>query len=422
MTWDLSSNKEHEMTGGVLPQEQIPLFNPFAEGFTDNPYPQYAMLRETAPVYPHPMGFWVVTRYADLLALLRSGASVELRNVDSGGMENLRQKDENRKTPLIDGYSMIDRDAPDHTRLRRLVQKAFTPKSIQALAPRIGELVDGMLDRIADAGRADLVPELASPLPFAVIAEMLGAPPTDHERIRELSGTMVRSLEPVADPAVMQAIEAADAEMAEITAEMIEWKRRNPADDLMTALIEAEEDGDKLSDDELVAQIELLYIAGHETTVNLLANGTLALLRHPDQLAALRADPALMPNAIDELLRYDSPLQSSRRITLEPTVLSGVEIPAGAFVIGGLASANRDEAHWGPDADTLRLDREGARGHLAFGSGSHHCLGAALARLEASITLERMLARFPELALDGEVTWNGRINVRGVASLPVSVG
>ncbi|MER7351068.1 cytochrome P450 [Streptomyces aurantiacus] len=410
------------MTGGVLPQEQIPLFNPFAEGFTDNPYPQYAMLRETAPVYPHPMGFWVVTRYADLLALLRSGASVELRNVDSGGMENLRQKDENRKTPLIDGYSMIDRDAPDHTRLRRLVQKAFTPKSIQALAPRIGELVDGMLDRIADAGRADLVPELASPLPFAVIAEMLGAPPTDHERIRELSGTMVRSLEPVADPAVMQAIEAADAEMAEITAEMIEWKRRNPADDLMTALIEAEEDGDKLSDDELVAQIELLYIAGHETTVNLLANGTLALLRHPDQLAALRADPALMPNAIDELLRYDSPLQSSRRITLEPTVLSGVEIPAGAFVIGGLASANRDEAHWGPDADTLRLDREGARGHLAFGSGSHHCLGAALARLEASITLERMLARFPELALDGEVTWNGRINVRGVASLPVSVG
>lgn len=409
------------MTGGVLPQEQIPLFNPFAEGFTDNPYPQYAMLRETAPVYPHPMGFWVVTRYADLLALLRSGASVELRNVDSGAMENLRHKDESRKTPLIDGFSMIDRDAPDHTRLRRLVQKAFTPKSIQALAPRIGELVDGMLDRIAEAGRADLVPELASPLPFAVIAQMLGAPPTDHERIRELSATMVRSLEPVADPAVMQAIEAADAEMAEITAEMIAWKRRNPADDLMTALIEAEEDGDKLSDDELVAQIELLYIAGHETTVNLLANGTLALLRHPDQLAALRADAALMPNAVDELLRYDSPLQSSRRITLEPTVLSGVEIPAGAFVIGGLASANRDEAHWGPDADTLRLDREGARGHLAFGSGSHHCLGAALARLEAGITLERMLARFPELALDGEVTWNGRINVRGVASLPVSV-
>ncbi|GHC53242.1 cytochrome P450 [Streptomyces flavofungini] len=410
------------MTGGVPPQEHIPLFNPFAEGFTDNPYPQYAMLRETAPVYPHPMGFWVVTRYADVFALLRSGASVELRNVTAGAMVNLRQKDESRRTPLIDGFSMIDRDAPDHTRLRRLVQKAFTPKSIQALAPRIGELVDGMLDRIAASGRADLVPELASPLPFAVIAEMLGAPPTDHERIRELSATMVRSLEPVADPAVMQAIEAADEELAGITAEMIAWKRKNPADDLMTALIEAEEDGDKLSDDELIAQITLLYIAGHETTVNLLANGTLALLRHPDQLAALRADAALLPNAVDELLRYDSPLQSSRRITVEPTVLSGVEIPAGSFVIGGLASANRDEAHWGPDADKLRLDREGARGHLAFGSGSHHCLGAALARLEATITFERMLPRFPKLALDGEVSWNGRINVRGVASLPVAVG
>jgi len=410
------------MTGGVLPQEQIPLFNPFADGFTDNPYPQYATLRETAPVYPHPLGFWVVTRYEDVFGLLRSGASVELRNVDSSGLESLRRKDESRKTPLIDGFSMSDRDAPDHTRLRRLVQQAFTPKSIQALAPRIGELVDGMLDRIAEEGGADLVPALASPLPFTVIADMLGAPPTDHERIRELSGTLVRSLEPVADPAVMQEIENADAELAVLTAEMIAWKRRNPADDLMTALIEAEEDGEKLSDDELVAQIQLLYIAGHETTVNLLANGTLALLRHPEQLAALRADPDLMPNAVDELLRYDSPLQSSRRITLEPTVFSGVEIPPGAMVVAALASANRDAARWGEDADTLRLDREGARAHLAFGSGSHHCLGAALARLEASITFERMLKRFPDLALAGDVTWNGRINVRGVASLPVSAG
>ncbi|WP_367123228.1 cytochrome P450 [Streptomyces phytohabitans] len=368
------------------------------------------------------MGFWVVTRYEDVFGLLRSGASVELRNVDSSGLESLRQKDESRKTPLIDGFSMIDRDAPDHPRLRRLVQKAFTPKSIQALAPRIGELVDGMLDRIAEDGGADLVPTLASPLPFTVIADMLGAPPTDHERIRELSGTVVRSLEPVADPAVMQEIENADAELAALTAEMIAWKRRNPADDLMTALIEAEEGGDKLSDDELVAQIELLYIAGHETTVNLLANGTLALLRHPDQLGALRADAGLMPNAVDELLRYDSPLQSSRRITLEPMVLSGMEIPPGSMVVAALASANRDAARWGEDADTLCLDREGARAHLAFGSGSHHCLGAALARLEASITFERMLNRFPDLALAGDVIWNGRINVRGVASLPVSAG
>lgn len=410
------------MTESALPAEEAPLFNPFAEGFTDDPYSQYSLLRDRAPVYPHPLGFWVLSRYDDVSALLRSGASVELRNVRAEGMVNLRQKDEKRKTPLIDGFSMIDRDPPDHTRLRKLVQKAFTPKAIQGLAPRITQLMDGMLDEIAAAGSADLVDALAHPLPFAVIAEMLGTPPTDHARVRELSGTMVRALEPVVDPALMAVIEAADAELAEITAEMIAWKRLNPSDDLMTALIEAEEDGDKLSDDELVAQVLLLYIAGHETTVNLLAGGTLAFLRHPEQLAALRADGTLWENAVHELLRYDSPLQSSRRITLEPTAFSGVEIPAGAFVIASLASANRDEEYWGPDADTLRVDREKARSHVSFGSGTHHCLGAALARMEAGIALKRLVERFPALELDGDVVWNGRINVRGPQHLPVSVG
>jgi cytochrome P450 len=250
---------------------------------------------------------------------------------------------------------------------------------------------------------------------------MLGTPPADHERIRQLTGTVVRSLEPVADPELIHAIMAASEELSQIAADMIAWKRSNPADDLLTALICAEDDGDVLDDEELVAQTLLLYIAGHETTVNLIAGGALALLRHPAQLAQLRADPALIGNAVEELLRYDSPVQASRRITLEPVTIGGITIPAGAFVMASLGSANRDEQFWGADAAELRLDRSNARQHVSFGAGHHHCLGASLARLEAAIAIEHLIGRFPSLALAGDVVWNGRINLRGPAHLPVSV-
>ena len=270
-----------------------PLFDPFAPGFTDDPYPQYAALRAEAPVYQHPLGFWLLTRYDDVSWLLRAGLSVEDRNVAEGSFRELRDQMYGDQIPRTDGLSMLDRDPPDHTRLRRLVSKAFTPRAVEALRPRITGLVDGMLDAAERQGRVDLVDALAFPLPFAVIAEMLGTPPADHERIRQLTGTVVRSLEPVADPALVAAIAAADAELTAIAADMIAWKRGNPADDLLTALISAEDDGDALSDDELIAQTLLLYIAGHETTVNLIAGGTLALLRNPGQLALLRGDPAL---------------------------------------------------------------------------------------------------------------------------------
>ena len=315
----------------------------------------------------------------------------------------------------------MDRDPPDHTRLRGLVSKAFTPRAVRELRPRITELVDSMLDEMARARHVDLVDALAFPLPFAVIAEMLGTPPADHERIRELSGTVVRSLEPVGDPEIIRAVRAADTELIGIAVDMIAWKRKNPADDLLTALINAEDDGDVLDDDELIAQTLLLYIAGHETTVNLIAGGMLGLLRAPEQLALLRDQPHLAANAVEELLRYDSPVQSSRRITVEPITVRGKEIPPGAFVMASLASANRDEAFWGADAAELRLNRENSRQHVSFGAGPHHCLGASLARLEASIVLERITTRFPALALDGQVQWNGRINLRGPAHLPVSV-
>jgi cytochrome P450 len=400
-----------------------PLFDPFAPGFTDDPYPHYAAVRAAAPVYQHPFGFWLLTRYADVSWLLRAGLSVEDRNVggDSALLE-IREATYGDRSVPVNGLSMLDRDPPDHTRLRKLVSKAFTPRAIAALRPRIVELVDGMLDDMAVKGRVDLVEALAFPLPFTVIAEMLGTPPADHARIRELSGTVVRSIEPVADPELAAAIIAADNELIGIASEMIAWKRGNPADDLLTALINAEDEGDVLDDDELVAQTLLLYIAGHETTVNLIGGGMLALLRHPGQFALLQDDPGLVPNAVEELLRYDSPVQASRRVTLEPVTVRDVEIPAGAFVMASLGSANRDEEFWGPQAGELRIDREDARQHVSFGAGPHHCLGAALARLEACIAFERTIGRFPGLALDGDVTWNGRINLRGPAHLPVLTG
>jgi len=397
------------------------VFDPFAPGFTDDPYPEYDRLRSADPIHENPLGFWVVSTYDEVNALLRSGHSVEERHVAPGPMQQIADEVYGDREERMHGLSMLDKDPPDHTRLRKLVSKAFTPKSIAALEPEVERLVDDALDRIADEGEVDLVEALAYPLPFTVITEMLGMPEADHVRMRELAGIIVRSLEPVVDADAFRVILEADNELAEIAADVIERKRREPGDDLLTALIRAEDGGDVLDDEELVAQVLLLYIAGHETTVNLIANGTLALLRNPDQLALLRERPDLAGNAVEELLRYDSPVQMSRRITLEPYSAGGREIPAGAFVIASLAAANRDPGRWGPEADRLRLDREGARAHLSFGAGVHHCLGAALARLEGRVAIQRLVERFPELRLTGEPIWNGRINLRGPEHLPVAV-
>ena len=407
------------MTDLLQPDEL--LFNPFAPGFFEDPYPQYKMLRDEDPVQDHPLGFWFVSRYDDVSRLLKAGLSVEVGNL--GPTEFSRQieyfGEEGNAGAL--NLSMLDRDPPDHTRLRSLVTKVFTRRAVAALEPRIVRLVDEALDRMAAKGTSDLVEELAFPLPFAVISEMLGMPPTDHARIRELSGTLVRSLEIVADEETARAIMAADAELTGITRDLIAWKRDHPADDLLTALIAAEHDGQVLDGDELVAQVVLLYVAGHETTVNLIANGVTALLRNPDQLALLRARPDLAANAVEEFLRYDSPVQQTRRITTEPYAVAGKEIPAGTFVLACLASANRDERFFGPDAGALRIDRPEARHQVSSGAGPHHCPGAGLARLEGRDAVSRLVRRFPELGLAGEPVWNGRINLRGPAKLPVTV-
>jgi cytochrome P450 len=404
--------------------EQQISFNPFAPGFTDDPYPHLAELRARNPVEQNELGFWALWRYTDAYDVLRAKMSVQDDKViHVGPMANVyEQVRVERGLDPVGTVSMLDLDPPDHTRLRKLVSKAFTPRTIERLAPSVEQLVDEALDRIEEQGEADLISALAFPLPFMVISLMLGMPETDTDRLRDLSGTIVRSLEPVPDEDTVRAIVDADIELVQIASDAIEWKRKNPGDDLLTALINAEDSGDVLSEEELRAQLMLLYIAGHETTVNLIGNGTLALLRAPDQLALLRERPDLDENAIEELLRFDSPVQMSRRITLEDYPVGDKVIPAGSFVIASLASGNRDESQFGPDADKVRVDRENARQQISFGSGVHHCLGASLARLEGRAAITRLIRRFPELRLANEPEWNGRVNLRGLAQLPVAVG
>ena len=396
------------------------MFNPFTPGFDENPYEHYRTLRDTNPVHEHPMGFWFVSRHADVSTLLRDARlSVADHNLAEGPMrDQFEQLAADAPVKLV---TMMDSDPPDHTRLRSLVGKVFTPRSIAALEPMVTELVDQSLDRIADAGSANLMDAFAFPLPFEVISKMLGMPETDSKRLLELTETLVVALEPIGDPDVMAAIGKTEVELSGMMQEIIAWKRNNPGDDLMTALIQAEHNGDLLSNDELVAQILLLYVAGHHTTVNLIGNGVAALLRHPDQLALLQSNPDLIGNAIEEFLRYDSPTHQTRRITLAPYQIGDREIPAGAMMIACLGAANRDERTFGPDADVLRLDREQARHHVSFSLGTHHCLGSALARLEGRVAFSRLVSRFPKLALSGPVVWNGRINLRGATDIPVTV-
>lgn len=392
-------------------------YNPFQPGFTENPYPHLREMREADPVHQSVLGVWVLFRYEDVFRLLRDPSlSVEDGKATPTALMQI-VRDTMGEVADMGNSTMLNRDPPDHTRLRRLVSKAFTPRMVEQLRPRVEHLVEEALD---DADPEwNVIDGLAFPLPFQVISELLGTPETDRDQLRDWSGTVVRSLEPVVDPEQLKAIAEAARNINGLVTEIIEWKRANPADDLLTAMIQAEEDGDKLSPQELAEQVALLYLAGHETTVNLIGNGTLALLRQRDQWELLRDDPSLDANAVEELLRYDSPVQNSRRINLAPLVIDGTEIEAGSFVVLGLAASNRDPAKWGPTAEDLDLRRQNASQHVSFGGGHHYCLGSHLARLEGEVAIGRLVRRFPQLELTGEPVWNGRINLRGMTSLPV---
>ncbi|MFF9870208.1 cytochrome P450 [Streptomyces sp. NPDC013953] len=402
-----------------------PLFDPSLPGLADDPYPHYARLRRTDPVYEHPAGYWMVSRHDDATAVLRAPRmSVNEKNLAGSPADDSAPPPELPPAMVeaanVMNLSLLDVDPPDHTRLRSLVTKAFTPRAVAALEPVVTELVNEGLDRIADGGRVNLMDELAFPVPFAVISHMLGTPPADSDRIRELTGRIHRSPELLDEAELIEGM-AAIEELVKITREMIDWKRANPADDLLTALIAAEHEGDKLTADELVAQVLLLYAAGHETTVSLIGGGVVALLQNPDQLDLLRRRPELAENAVEEFLRYDPPIQQTRRITTGPYPLRGKEIPGGSLVMVAIAAANRDEDHFGEDAGKLRIDRADARQHVSFGAGAHHCFGSALARMEARIAIGGLVGRFPSLELAGDVVWSDRVELRSAKVVPITV-
>ncbi|HEX4492010.1 MAG TPA: cytochrome P450 [Acidimicrobiia bacterium] len=403
-----------------------PVFNPFDPAFAADPYPTLADFREQEPVHFSPIGTWILFRYDDVLRVLRDPTlSVEDAKADIPPALQNAEREELTGNRSSGSRAMLNLDPPDHHRLRRLVAKVFTPRVVENLRPVAQQLVDDLLhDALArDAHVLDIIGDVAFPLPFAVISDLLGMPEgQDRVQLRTWSGDLVKTLDPVlTDEEFVTALAAGDA-MTAYVREVLVWKRAHPADDLLSALLAAEDEGDRLTEQELIDQVLLLFVAGHETTVNLIGNGMLALMRNRAELERLADDPTLDVNAIDELLRYDGPVTASRRITLVDVEIGGRTIPARSFVLTSLASANRDVEHFGPTAGTLDLGRPNAGEHVAFGGGFHHCLGAALARLEGQVAIGSLVRRFPDIELTGEpLVYNGRVVLRGLTRLPVAL-
>jgi pimeloyl-[acyl-carrier protein] synthase len=406
----------HHRTEGVVTTTET-LFDPYNPEFHANPYPFYHRLRAEDPVHLTPMGVWVLTRYDDVVTALRdprfgrAGFEPLLEAVYGAPTESGRLQ-----------ASMLFRDPPDHTRLRGLVNKAFTPRVIDAMRPRIQSIVDTLVDRVRPKGAMDVITDLAYPLPVTVICEMLGVPVDDHEAIKQWSADVARSLDAIgmaADSEIAERGRQGRRGLADYFRGLVAERRKTIRADLLSLLIAAEEQGDKLTEGELLSTCMLLFIAGHETTVNLIGNGLYALLRHPDQLRLLRDDPSLIQSAVEELLRYDGPVDRTARITNADVELGGRTLPKGSMVLAAIGAANRDPTHF-PDPDRLDITRADSR-HIAFGFGIHFCLGAPLARVEGQIALGTLLRRLPAVALaTPKVEWRESSVLRGLKALPVT--
>ena len=389
-------------------------YNPFSDKVTQDPYPVYAELRERSPVHhSRLMDAIVLSRYADIDRILRDHARFSV-NPDLRTSRNARYK------PTQEERSILFIDPPDHTRLRSLVNKAFTRSAINALEPRIREIMGALLDGIREPDGFDLMQTVAIPLPVIVIAEMLGIPHEDRAQFRVWSDQRARLLEPMLTRSERKTAADASKQLSQYFLSIIKSRQGEPRDDILTRLVQAEEQGDTLSETEMLNMLRLLLIAGNETTTNLIGNGMLALLRHPDQLQALCDDPGLIPAAVDELLRYDSPVQMTLRCAVEDCDIDGMAVRAGQDVILLGGSANRD-----PDAfenpDQLDFNRQ-KQEHISFGRGIHYCLGAGLARLEGRIAFEMLLERFGSLRLlTDRPAFRYSIVLRGLTSLPVGV-
>ena len=394
------------------------LFNPFDPAFRADPYPYYDTLREQAPVYFTPFETVVLSRYADVATTLRSNDfSRDIEKNANAPTTPLQTRKRERRSDE-GSKSILNLDPPDHTRLRRLVSLAFTPTAIERLRPRVQQLVDDALDIAAERGTMELIDELAFPVPFQVISDLLAMPTEQADELREWSQHLTASLEPTADDDDMDRAEAAIEQFYPYLISIIEDRRRHLGEDLLSALIQVEESGDRMTTSELISFVLLLYVAGHETTVNLIGNGTLALLRNPDQLAAWRDEPSLDAVAVDELLRYDGPVQLTVRVPIKPVHYGEVTIEPGTVVMTVLGAANHDPAMF-DDPHALQLGRPNASRHLALAAGVHYCLGASLAKLEAQVAISSVIRRFPDVELAGEPSWRDRLTIRGVDRLPL---
>ena len=400
-----------------------PLFDVRDPAFLANPYPVFHKMRAFAPMFKAPNGRLFITKYDDTQVLLRD----KRFGKDFDNPETLAQRfgPNAMQEPAVAGLShmMLMRDPPDHTRLRGLVNKAFTARRIEAMRGWVHGLTDRLLDKVMADGRMDLVRDLAFPLPVLVICELLGIPEEDQANFvnGSASGGALLNPTPPTREEIDRANEGSLASSKYFSA-LFERRRREPRDDLITQLVQAEEAGDRLTTEELQSNVQLLFGAGHETTVNLIGNGFLNLLRNPDQWNRLREEPSLIPNAIEEILRFESPVQAVGRTAIEPVELSAGVVPSGVAVVSFLGGANRDPAVF-ENPDTFDVARKDPK-PLSFGGGIHFCLGAQLARIEAAVVLETALRRLPNLRLASTEPpkWRASFTLRGLTELPVTWG
>ena len=394
-----------------------PTLEPFSREMLADPYPAYRALRERGRVQRTTAGHWLALGYDEVTTLLTDQRFGEAAG--RGGRIRLSRTQREGPHQLLGRVdTMLSQDPPEHTRLRRLVSKAFTPRSMQKMRPLIQEIVNELLDGIAGRAEFDMVSELAWPLPVIVIAEMLGIPREDRKRFKRWSDAMVATLG--GDYTSLDEARRSNEELVEYVSRVIADRRKQPRDDLISRLVGAEESGQRLSEDEMLGTVALLLVAGNETTTHLISNGMHVLWRNPEQMARLRADPSLLPSAVDEMLRYTGPVHTTRRTAREDVSLGEARIARGEVVVGVLAAANRDPDKY---ADPDRFDvARNPMDHVAFGDGIHFCLGAALARLEGQSAIGALLARFSDLRLvDDQPEWGGTFAIRGVTRLRLRV-
>ncbi len=397
-------------------------FNPLDPKHRADPYPMYRRVRERDPLHrSRAVNGWVFTRYRDVLAALRDERFSSDERGTRGYERNRRKLMDAGVLPEddVDTPPILGLDPPDHTRIRNLVNKAFTRRAVEGLRPRVDTLVNGLLDELCVRDEIELIRDFAGPLPVTVIAEMLGIPSEDREHFRELSNEVVRGLGADVLDDLRRSIEGSRALEAYLQ-DVVEKRRAQPRDDLISALVLAEEQGDKLSTPEVFSNIILLLVAGNETTTNLIGNGIHALLRHPEQVALLREDPELIESTVEEILRWDSPVQHTRRIATCDLDWDGIHVRKGQQVILSLGAANRDPEQFA-DPDVFDVRRDDSR-HLSFSQGIHFCLGAQLARLEGQRAILGLVQRFPKLRLASDrFEWGYNVVLRGPSALPLSL-